>query len=482
MSTPQGPNGNGQGQPGRKPEDRNGQEVSSAPSGAAPSQGPAPQGASSQDRAPQDRAPQQERSPRNTAADKPAGPPQSGGPAGQSAPSKPAEVSGKAPEKARETPEPEGKGPAAGAAKPAQREEPVRSESQVRNEEPRQAAAGPQPEAPTAKQSGGNQGTGDQGGAPSGAATAQSSQGGDQSRPARPANQTARPGGQTPPWQRGQQGAAQGGSSPQKTPQTNLPGVGPGLGKSGPAAGGGSSASRPSTGGQPPAGKPAAAQNPAPSTRPVVTGTAAAAMNSGNSGSSASATRTTNERASNDRAAAKAKAAVIDGPTRHIERKDLAKDLPDLSAVKHPTPVAPATGETPKVGPTAIAPAAAGDATGDALRATVQVRRIDPWSMLKISSVISVSLFFVWMIAVGLLYAVLAGMGVWDRLNSAFTDIVSDAGSEGLVTVGQVFGYATVIGLANMVLMTALATLGAFIYNLCTDLVGGVQVTLADPD
>ncbi|MFD3809582.1 DUF3566 domain-containing protein [Rhodococcus sp. NPDC058639] len=364
----------------------------------------------------------------------------------------------------------------------------MRSESQVRNEEPgRQAAAAPQPEAPTANQGTANQGTGNQGGAPSGAATAQSSQGNDQSRPARPANQTARPGGQTPPWQRGQQGTAQGGSSPQKTPQTNLPGVGPGLGKSGPAAGGGSSASRSSTGGQPPAGKPAAAQNPAPSTRPVVTGTAAASMNSGNSGSSASAPRTsnertTNERASNDRAAAKAKAAVIDGPTRHIERKDLAKDLPDLSAVKHPTPVAPTTGETPKVGPTAIAPAAGSVATGDALRATVQLRRIDPWSMLKISSVISVSLFFVWMIAVGLLYAVLAGMGVWDRLNSAFTDIVSDAGSEGLVTVGQVFGYATVIGLANMVLMTALATLGAFIYNLCTDLVGGVQVTLADPD
>lgn len=202
-------------------------------------------------------------------------------------------------------------------------------------------------------------------------------------------------------------------------------------------------------------------------------------MNAGTSGSGA---RTTDHGGNDRAAAAKAKAAVIDGPTRHIERKDLAKDLPDLSAVKHPSPVAPTTGETPKVGPTAIAPAAAGVATGDALRATVQLRRIDPWSMLKISSVISVSLFFVWMIAVGLLYAVLAGMGVWDRLNSAFTDIVSDAGSEGLVTVGQVFGYATVIGLANMVLMTALATLGAFIYNLCTDLVGGVQVTLADPD
>jgi hypothetical protein len=178
-----------------------------------------------------------------------------------------------------------------------------------------------------------------------------------------------------------------------------------------------------------------------------------------------------------DRAAAKAKSAVIDGPTRHIERKDLAKDLPDLSSVKHPTPAAPVAAETPHASPVVVAPTA-----GDALRATVQLRRIDPWSMLKVSAVISLSLFFVWMIAVGLLYGVLAGMGVWDRLNSAFTDLVSESGSDGLITVGQVFGYATVIGLANMILMTALATLGAFIYNLCSDLVGGVQVTLADPD
>lgn len=484
MSTPQGPNGNGQGKPGPQPEDRNGQEVPSGPSGAAPSQGPAPQGASSNDRVPpQDRSPQ-DRSPQNAATAKPAGSPQNAGEASSSAASKPADDSPKTPVNTPPKQASDSKAPEGAAPKSAPSDAPARNVQQGQAEDQgRKEAASSQPETPAA----GN-GVAPSSSAKSSSANVQPSQGADQSRPARPANQTARPGGQTPPWQRGPQGNAQGGpqgnaqggSSPQKTPQTNLPGVGPGLGKSsGPAAGRGSSAPRPSTSGQPAAGKPAAAQNPAPPTRPVVTGTAAASMNAGTSGSGA---RTTDHGGNDRAAAAKAKAAVIDGPTRHIERKDLAKDLPDLSAVKHPSPVAPTTGETPKVGPTAIAPAAAGVATGDALRATVQLRRIDPWSMLKISSVISVSLFFVWMIAVGLLYAVLAGMGVWDRLNSAFTDIVSDAGSEGLVTVGQVFGYATVIGLANMVLMTALATLGAFIYNLCTDLVGGVQVTLADPD
>ncbi len=175
------------------------------------------------------------------------------------------------------------------------------------------------------------------------------------------------------------------------------------------------------------------------------------------------------------REAAKSKAAVIDGPTRHIERKDLAKDMPDLSEVHHPE----STADKQQVSQPALVVART---EGESLRATIQLRKIDPWSTLKISLVIAVSLFFVWMVAVGLLYAVLDGMGVWDRLNSAFTEIVNESGEGGLVSAGQVFGYAAVIGVINVVLFTALTTIGSFIYNLSSDLVGGVEVTLADRD
>ena len=47
---------------------------------------------------------------------------------------------------------------------------------------------------------------------------------------------------------------------------------------------------------------------------------------------------------------------------------------------------------------------------------------------------------------------------------------------------GTIFGGAALIGLVNIVLLTAMATVGVFIYNLTTDLVGGVEVTLADSD
>ncbi|WTL34727.1 DUF3566 domain-containing protein [Nocardia sp. NBC_01503] len=180
--------------------------------------------------------------------------------------------------------------------------------------------------------------------------------------------------------------------------------------------------------------------------------------------------------------AAMVKSVGIDGPTRSIARPELVKDLPDLSEMRHPLPPPEPIPPAGPVSPSAPAAVAAAAATGEPLRATVQVRHIDPWSTLKVSLVISVALFFVWMLAVGLLYLVLEGMGVWERLNSTFTDMVSDSSSAGLIDAGTVFGYAGVIGLINVVLLTALSTVGVFVYNQCTDLVGGIQLTLADPD
>ena len=98
----------------------------------------------------------------------------------------------------------------------------------------------------------------------------------------------------------------------------------------------------------------------------------------------------------------------------------------------------------------------------------MQIRRIDPWSALKVSLLLSVALFFVWMVAVAFLYLVLGGMGVWSKLNSNVGDLLNDtSGSSGeLVSSGTIFGGAVLIGLVNIVLLTAMATVGAFIYNL----------------
>ncbi|WP_420810129.1 DUF3566 domain-containing protein [Halopolyspora algeriensis] len=115
-------------------------------------------------------------------------------------------------------------------------------------------------------------------------------------------------------------------------------------------------------------------------------------------------------------------------------------------------------------------------------RASLQIRRVDPWSVLKLALVLSVAMFFVWMIAVAVLYGVLGGMGVWDQLNGTFSDLTQPENTIGepLISAGRVFGAASIVGAVNIVLMTALATVGAFIYNVAADFAGGAEVTLSE--
>jgi hypothetical protein len=119
-------------------------------------------------------------------------------------------------------------------------------------------------------------------------------------------------------------------------------------------------------------------------------------------------------------------------------------------------------------------------------RARLQLRHIDTWSALKISLVLSIALFFIWMVAVGILYMVLNGLGVFDTLNDLFGQVGSVSKAKGtaspVITPGVVFGGAAIIGAINIVLMTALCTVGTFIYNLCSDLVGGLEITLSERD
>jgi Transmembrane domain of unknown function (DUF3566) len=118
-------------------------------------------------------------------------------------------------------------------------------------------------------------------------------------------------------------------------------------------------------------------------------------------------------------------------------------------------------------------------------RARLQLRHVDTWSAFKISLVLSIALFFIWMVAVGVLYMVLGGLGVFDTLNELFGQLSTAGGGEGggeVITPGIVFGAAAVIGAINVVLLTALGTVATFIYNLSSDLVGGLEVTLSERD
>lgn len=114
------------------------------------------------------------------------------------------------------------------------------------------------------------------------------------------------------------------------------------------------------------------------------------------------------------------------------------------------------------------------------LETVVVLRRIDPWSAFTTVLGLMFALYLVWMVAIGVTYLLLSGMGVWDRLGGLLSGVAGDE-SAAVVGPSTIFLYSGGVGLLNVLLLSILATLAVFIYNLASGLTGGgVQVTFSD--
>lgn len=146
-------------------------------------------------------------------------------------------------------------------------------------------------------------------------------------------------------------------------------------------------------------------------------------------------------------------------------------------------------------GPPAAGPAAAG--YGAAARAgaaapvpsavprkvRLTVARVDPWSVLKLSFLLSVAMGIGMVTAAVILWEVINSMGVLDQLNKMLQDIAGSGASFDLysyVGLGRIVSLSTFVGVINIIIVMALCTLGAFLYNIAATLVGGLHVTLSD--
>jgi Transmembrane domain of unknown function (DUF3566) len=120
-------------------------------------------------------------------------------------------------------------------------------------------------------------------------------------------------------------------------------------------------------------------------------------------------------------------------------------------------------------------------------RADLVLSRLEPWSVMKFSFLMSLVAWVVLFVAVAFLYFVLSGLGVFTSLQHTLGSVTSSSGSSGVnlshwFSASRILGYTMLLGAVNIVLITALSTVGAMIYNLVTHLGGGIEVTLRETD
>lgn len=118
-------------------------------------------------------------------------------------------------------------------------------------------------------------------------------------------------------------------------------------------------------------------------------------------------------------------------------------------------------------------------------RAQLRLVQVDAWSVMKTSFLLSIALGIVLVVAVAIIWSVLGAAGVWDSINSIVQQAVGDDNGEpfdiqAYAGTSRVLGFAMIVAVLDVILITAIATLGAFLYNLSAALLGGIEVTLAE--
>jgi hypothetical protein len=120
-------------------------------------------------------------------------------------------------------------------------------------------------------------------------------------------------------------------------------------------------------------------------------------------------------------------------------------------------------------------------------KARLRVAKADPWSVMKVSFLLSIALGVCSVVAVVVLWMVLDTLGVFSTVGGTISQ-ATDSGTGGgfdlqsFLSLSNVLTFTSIIAVIDVILATALATLGSFIYNLSAGMVGGIELTLAEDE
>ena len=121
---------------------------------------------------------------------------------------------------------------------------------------------------------------------------------------------------------------------------------------------------------------------------------------------------------------------------------------------------------------------------GPTRKAQLRIARLDPWSVMKTSFLFSVVGAIALFVAVWLLWGIISLSGGLTSMQQGVTALVgSDSGGGNItnyVTMWRVLGFTAIFGVISIVLVTAITTVMSFVYNVAANVIGGLEVTLAE--
>ncbi len=124
----------------------------------------------------------------------------------------------------------------------------------------------------------------------------------------------------------------------------------------------------------------------------------------------------------------------------------------------------------------------AASAGAGARRVRLSVSRVDPWSIMKLAFLLSVAIGFITVVATMVVWYVLNDMGTFAKIQGFLSETIGPQAVNLMqfIEFDRVVSLSVLIAIVNVVLLTALATIMAILYNITAALVGGVHLTLTD--
>ena len=119
-------------------------------------------------------------------------------------------------------------------------------------------------------------------------------------------------------------------------------------------------------------------------------------------------------------------------------------------------------------------------------KARLRISRVDPYSVMKTALLFGVAGGIMFVVAIWVVFTVLDATGLWTAINDAVANIFAGSTTatkfdiKDYINTSRATAFAALIAAIDVLIITALATIFAFLYNLSANMLGGIEVTLAE--